>query len=262
MENLKMPGGLLVGIPFTRLVAPEFMMSLVTQSYPIGTNLVFFTATGVEVGDARNAIIEKALESGSRYVWFVDDDTAPPNFAVRKLIYQLEQNGPPYGKAMVCAGIYCTKEEPASPTVFTGEMGNGCHWGWKAMNAETGEEGDVFECTGIATGCMMIRTELFKHIEKPWFKTEDKEPTDSKVFREQRTDDLYFCEKVLKAGYKILAHGGVLPVHWETKDGFEFRRPFVLPKDCYPLKPREKKTEPLSIEDWSKNLDGEEAKVG
>ena len=132
MDNLKLPGGLLIGIACTRLWAPEFGMSLTTQSYPIGTNLQYFTCSGIEVGEARNKIVERALETNARYVWFVDDDTAPPVFAARKLIYQLEQNGPPFGNAMVCAGIYCTKEDPPQPTVFVGDMGQGCHWGWKA----------------------------------------------------------------------------------------------------------------------------------
>src|SRR5271163_4644470 len=101
MENLKMPGGLLVAIPFSnRNVTPEWAMSLATQGYPIATNLTYFTTRNVEVGEAREQMAEKAVELGTRYIWFIDDDTAPPVFAARKLIYELEQNGPPMGKAM------------------------------------------------------------------------------------------------------------------------------------------------------------------
>ena len=241
----------MIGVPFTRHVMPEWAMSLATQGYPIGTNLTYFTTKGVEVADARNQMVEKALEFGTRYLWFVDDDTAPPVFAARKLIYELEQQGPPFGKAMIAAGIYCSKEDPPYPIVFKGELGQGAYWGWKAPTKDT--EGDVFECSGIGTGCMMIRMELFKHLEKPYFKTVDLDPVDTKVFKEQQTDDLYFCDKVTKAGFKILAHGGVLPLHWDEKTD----RPFFLPQNSYPMKPREEKTEDvhLSQEQWKEKLD-------
>jgi hypothetical protein len=268
MDNLKLPGGILLGIPFTRHPVPEWAMSIVTQSYPIGTNLTIFTTKYLEVGEARNQIADKAVELDTRYVWFVDDDTAPPNFAARKLIYELEKNGPPFDKAMVCGGIYCTKEDPPYPIVFK-EEGQGAYWDWKV--------GDVFECNGIGTGCMMIRTELFKKLPKPWFKTVDIEPTDAKQFKHQMTDDLYFCRNVREAGYKILAHGGVIPIHWDEKT----ETPFMLPTGCPPLREyeaamregisltdwknkQEKESAAaqnagLSLEDWRKNLDKEAA---
>lgn len=251
MENLKMPGGLLVAIPFTsaRKLMPEWAMGMMTQGYPIATNLTYFTTKNVEVGEAREQMAEKALELGTRFLFFVDDDVAPPVFAARKLIYELEQNGPPFGKVMVAAGIYCTKEDPPYPIVFK-EQGSGASWDWKV--------GEVFPCFGIGTGCMMIRTEVFKHLPKPWFKTVDKDPTASNEFRHQMTDDLFFCQRVREAGFGILAHGGVIAIHWDEKT----ETPYMLPSGCYPLREYEAaQKEGLSLTEWKLKNDRLEAEA-
>jgi hypothetical protein len=225
VEYPKHGGGILVGIPSSRDVTIEWAMSMAAQSYPIGMPYCLYPLVGYETGEARNEIVKKALEMKTKYVWFVDDDTAAPVFAVRRLMYELEQQGPPLGKAMVCAGIYFTKEDPPCPVVFK-DKSSGPWWQWKVN--------DVFECSGIGTGCMMVRTDLFEELPEPWFKTIDKMPTSSTVFKEQQTDDLYFCDSVIDKGYTILAHGGVLPLHWASDQ--HGKRFYGLPVNSYPAK--------------------------
>lgn len=211
---------IVVGIPFCgRPVAPEWAMAMATQSYPLATNITYATCKGMEVGAARDYIVETAQQHNAPYIWFVDDDTAPPVGAIRALKYVMEQN--PH--AAIVGGVYCSKTEIPEPVVFRGK-GAGSFWHWKI--------GDVFECDGIGTGCMLIRTEVFSKLEKPWFKTVDVACEDAKTFKIQQTDDLYFCDKVIAAGHKILAHGGVLCVHWDAQTG----KPYMLPQDSYPVK--------------------------
>jgi hypothetical protein len=45
------------------------------------------------------------------------------------------------------------------------------------------------------------------------------------------TDDMYFCRKVREAGFRLLAHGGVLPAHW-GQDGNCYR----IAEDTYPFR--------------------------
>ena len=89
----------------------------------------------------------------------------------------------------------------------------------------------------IATGCMMIKTEVFQHLEKPYFKTVDEEP-DAEVILKLVTDDLYFCKKVTDAGFKILADGAILCTHWDYRT--DPPTPYQLPPDSYPLKEESK----------------------
>jgi hypothetical protein len=128
---------------------------------------------------------------------------------------------------MVAGGIYCAKANPTEPVVYR-QNGDGAFWKWKA--------GDVFECSGIGTGCMAIKTELFRRLPEPWFLSVDEEGTpDTPVV--QVTDDMYFCDKVQQAGFKILADTNVMCVHWgwnEAKNDFQA---FMLPEDCYPMRP-------------------------
>jgi hypothetical protein len=202
---------------------------------PVGMNIGWIVAVsdknnpkpvGVDRADNRTKVVEKAISAGFEYLCFIDDDTCCPNFALKYLHFQLANNL----NAMICGGIYCTKEDMPSPLVFK-EIGGGPFWQWKI--------GDVFECQGLGLGCTMIKTEVFKSISQPWFFEPHETPIDQTIRvgtedmslgHREGTDDLYFCKKVTDAGFKILAHGGVLPVHLD-QDG----KMYTLPMDSYPV---------------------------
>jgi hypothetical protein len=214
---------LAIGLPFAgRAVTPEWAISLASQAYPLNMNVQTFALKGVETGTARNQIVKHAIDVGAKYLWFLDDDVAPPYFAVRRLIYDLEQAD---DDVMVAGGIYCTKTETPEPLVFRGD-GEGSFWKWQA--------GQVFEVTSMGTGCMVIKTEIFKHLEKPYFLWVDPQEKElpAGVARHAQTDDIYFCEKVRKAGFRLIADGGVLCVHWDVGTG----KHYMLPPDSYPIK--------------------------
>jgi len=215
--------GLAVGLAVSgRLVTPEMIVAMGTQSYPVHLSTGYIMIKGLPVEEARCVAVDEAIKVGAKYLWFVDDDTIPPSHAARALIYQLENNP----DAMVCGGLYVTKEDIPQPVVFQG-IGLGSYWHWK--------KGDVFECTGMGAGCMMIRTEVFKTLEKPYFKFIRDIPSDINHGSSCISEDIYFCEMVRKEGYKVLAHGGVLCRHFDVNTG----RVFGFPDDCYPMRPRE-----------------------
>lgn len=235
-SETRMAMKIITAFPFSgRYVAPEWALSMMNMKYPRNCRIGQYATKGLKRDEARVQLVEKAIAEDSEFVFFVDDDTAPPFDAVSKLMYELEISDP---KVMVCGGIYTTKGAPTEPLVFKGQ-GLGPFWKWKF--------GEVFECWGIATGCMMIRTEVFKHISKPWFRDIDdiaEVGGDEHVYGKDgkpdvfhMTDDLYFCKKVNDAGFKILAHGGVLPVHWDQKGVGH-----VLADDAYPVKDAPKGT--------------------
>jgi len=222
------PVGLAVGVPTRGLkVGLEWALGFFAQNYPHNTNRNINVVRGRPIAEARNLIVENALGWKSKYIWFLDDDVSCPNFAARKLMYDLEQAD---DDVMVAGGIYCSKEEYPAPMVFK-ENGNGPFWKWK--------KNEVFDCEGIGTGCMMIKTEVFQHLEKPYFKTVDEYPKeDSEVIMRRVTDDLYFCKKVVEAGFKIIADGSVICAHWDYST--DPPKAFMLPPDSYPLKEESK----------------------
>jgi hypothetical protein len=227
---------LVVGIPMVgRPVTPEWALSYAALNYPFNMNIVHCPVKGMEVGEARNLIAEQAIKMKAPWLFFMDDDVAPPYHAVRSLMYNM-QNWTQHEKVMVVAGIYTSKMPPCEPFVFM-EAGGGTYWHWK--------RGQVFECGLIGTGCMLIRTEVFNYIEKPWFKTVDEvDDGSSRLARTQITDDMYFCQKVTQAGFKILADGDVLPVHWDIKPLLDDEGriynwesvPWLMPENSYPMR--------------------------
>lgn len=217
------PTGLVIGLPFCgRLVTPQWAISLSMQQYPINTNRFLSVVKGKPIDEARNTIAEFAVKQKAKYVWFLDDDVVAPLFAVKRLIYDLEMAD---DDVMVAGAIYSTKDDSMpEPCVFQGN-GVGPFWKWK--------KGDVFECTGIGTGCMVIKTEVFEKLEQPWFRTVNVSHETGDLVSEFQSDDLYFCDKVTKAGYKILADGNVICIHWDVT-----RNPpkaYMLPENSYPL---------------------------
>ena len=217
--------GLAIGLPFCgRPIAPEWAISFASQNYPLNVKRFMSSLKGEEIGKARNLIAKNAIEHKAKYLWFLDDDVAPPFHAIRSLITTLENADP---KVMVAGGIYCAKTLPTEPIVYRSN-GDGAFWKWKA--------GDVFECSGIGTGCVVIKTEVFQYLSEPWFMSIDEDGTPETPII-QVTDDLYFCDKVIREGFKILADTNVQCVHWgwsEEKNAFQ---PFMLSGDCYPLRP-------------------------
>lgn len=200
---------LLVGIPTTgRQTTVRWGVNLATQIYPLSMSYNFCEVKGAEAGEARNRIVQFAKESKAKLIWMVDDDVLPPQYAVQKLLYSM-LNKP---NVMAAAGIIYTKGDIPEPLVFE-HNGSGPYVNWK--------RGDVFEVPGfISTGCMLIRTEVFDKIPEPWFKTLD--------FPDKMTEDVWFCLAVRKAGFKILAHGGVLCGHYNHRSKKVVRAPKEL----------------------------------
>lgn len=210
-----------------RQVNIEWSLSLPTFQYPVGMSAAWFLCIDKDRAAQREKLLEKAVDIGAEYAMFIDDDTLIPNYSIQQLHYHLSQNP----DVAVCGGIYCTKTEFPEPIVFK-ELGAGPFWKWSI--------GDVFECKGLGTGCMMIRCEALKSLSKPWFSEPKEAPvgeiatfngTEIEVGLRESTDDLYFCRKLTEAKWKILAHGGILPVHIGQEGKF-----YTLPVDSWPCK--------------------------
>lgn len=183
-----------------RLTSVHWGINLAAQLYPMNMAVDYCSVEGGEVGQSRDLMVEYALDSKAKFMWCLDDDVLPPNYAVQRLYAALQSNQ----QAMACGGIYYSKTIEPAPVVFE-RGGEGPFYNWK--------EGEVFELpsTGfIGTGCLLINMEIFSKISKPWFKTLE--------YPDKVTDDAHFCRKVQAAGYKILGHGGVLCGHIDLRN--------------------------------------------
>lgn len=189
---------LVVAVPACgRQTTVRWSINLATQIYPLSMSYSFITVKGAEVGEARNHIAQYTKDVKAKFLLMLDDDVFPPEYAVQKLMFAM-LNKP---DVMACAGIVYTKSVIPNPLVFE-HNGSGSYFNWK--------KGQVFEVPGfISTGCMLVKAEVFDKLDAPWFKTTD--------YPDKMTEDVYFCLKLRDAGYKILAHGGVLCGHYDFR---------------------------------------------
>lgn len=189
---------MMVGIPACgRMTTVRWGINLALLEYPLSMGVNFIVVRGAEAGVARNQIVEQVKAMKSKLLLMIDDDVVPPAYAVQKLLYSMMAKP----NVMASAGIVYTKSSVPSPLVFNNDS-EGPYFNWK--------KGQVFEVPGfISTGCMLIKMEVFDKLEYPWFKTLD--------YPDKVTEDVYFCQSVMKAGYKILGHGGVICGHYDAR---------------------------------------------
>lgn len=214
--------GLVIGIPtLGRPTNLDWAMGFKSINPPINYNTVFSIVKGRPVAEARNMICEEAIKQNAKYVLFVGDDTIPPPHMLRQFIFRME-NIPDCG---VVGGVYCSKSDPPAPLVFR-ENGVGSYWDWKL--------GEFFEVTGLGMDCTMIRVDVLKEIEKPWFVTVDKDNfLDGTNNAEMWTEDLYFLDKVAKTDkWKIYCDASVLAKHIDIYSG----REYFLPPNSLPFR--------------------------
>lgn len=215
--------GLMVGVPLSgNPLVPEWAFAFHALHPPMDYNVEYAMVMGKPVDAARNQIAETAVQKKIKYLFFIDEDVTPDAHTIRQLIYHMEH----FPKVAVAGGIYCHKSYPQMPMVFRGN-GHGPYWDWKV--------GEVFECSGLGMGCALIRVDALKDIEKPWFKTIDSVEAYMEGIPQGEiwTEDLYFCDKVSRAGWQIIADGGLLPNHWDAKT----HTPYNLPAHAKPLRP-------------------------
>lgn len=206
-----------------RLISPDMIVSMGLQAAPTHFSLGWVSVRGLPVEKAREHLVEEALRVKAKYIWFIDDDTIPPPNALRRLVYVLEN----YPDIKAVGGVYVTKSEPTQPVVFRGS-GLGSFWHWKY--------GDIFEVTSMGAGCLLINTDVFQHLKKPYFAFTETESYDAAVPGQLTSEDVGFCNAVREAGFRVFAHGGILCDHFDASTG----KYYQLPMDSYPCRPETK----------------------
>ena len=220
MFHAKIPAQrrILIGVPMTGLVRSEWAFARMAQVIPCNWSssdtvqwLPQSSPIGYAVAEARNAIVDQAVQQGFEWLLFIDHDTIlPPDAFIRINEYIL------HGKYPVVAGLYFAKSHPPSPLVYRGR-GNGSFEKWRM--------GDKVWVDGIPMGCTLINVKVLKLMwqDAPWYVAGGNKkvkkifdtPSGVNVDPERRawdsyagTEDLTWCNRVIagkylqKAGFK------------------------------------------------------------
>lgn len=130
----------------------------------------------------RERLATMALELGAEYMLWLDSDIVfPATTAVRLMAH----NEP------IVAANYVRRQFPAKGVAY-GTIGE-----WeKPIPFDVQDE--LVEIEGIGMGCILMKTDIFKEIPKPWF--EFGWSPDSNDFL---GEDMILCQKIAHAGYII-----------------------------------------------------------
>ena len=147
---------------------------------------------------ARNNLVESALSKNVDYLWFVDTDNLVPVGCLEKMIADMDKE-----RADIVTAIYFEKSKPYYPVIR--------HWTidgfWKIEDAPLGQ---IIEIDGCGMGCCLIRADLFRKINPPWFAFSWEFWHEKPI---QLSEDLFFCRKAKKVGAKMICDSSLISSH-------------------------------------------------
>lgn len=224
---------LLVGVPMTGLLRSEWVLARYGQVIPCNWSssdcimwLDQYSPLRFSVADARNLIVEQAVQGNFEWLFFIDHDTIiPPTTMLRMNDYMLA------GEPPIVAGIYFTKSVPSEPLIYRGQ-GNSHYREWKL--------GDKVYADGHGMGCTLIHVSVLRAVwedSEPYvlrgtqarrvFESPAKQWFDPELGAWQMssgTEDLFFLNRVIKGDY--LAKAG-----W--KKYAKMKYPFLVDTSIY-----------------------------
>jgi len=195
-------------IPTRGIVSVRVLQSWMNLMHPMNQRFVRMFVEGDEVGEAYNNAIEAILADKTlstwKYILTLEEDNAPPPDGLLKLYENMD-------KYSVIGGLYWTKGEGGQPMIYgdVKEMP-------KTFVPQLPKTDTVQECNGLGMGFNLFRLDMFKKLERPWFKSlQEYEP--GKGARSY-TQDLYFYERAAMSGHRFACDTRVLVGHWDEQN--------------------------------------------
>lgn len=134
-------------------------------SIPAGLKVVRQKFPEPEISVSRDKAVQMAISIGARWLWFVDADVLPPPNALTVL---LEANKP------IIGGLYVRRHNPPFNEMLRFRT-DGTQ-GLRPIADGEYEQGTIVEADAVATGCLLINTEVFDKM-KPYEITIDGQPS-------------------------------------------------------------------------------------
>ncbi len=186
---------ILIAVPCMNQVASEFAYSL-AQLQKVDQCAVLFKI-GTLVYVARDELAKASLACGADYIFWLDSDMTFDADILKRMLDSYEETG-----ADILSGLYFRRVEPYTPTLFeTLEFDdNGAEW-TEFRNVDN----NPFEVAGCGFGCVLMRTDIFVEVQKEF----------GAMFTPEKGlgEDLAFCWRARKLGYKVMCDPRILLGH-------------------------------------------------
>lgn len=185
-ENIK----ICLGVPTNRLIKPKTALSLLKMIAHSKLDYHIVVSTkGYNTSENRNYIAAQALKNNCTHLFFVDDDMVfEPDTLERLLAHDKD----------IVGAVYKTKYETQDDVI-------------EYLDNERPQ--GLFKCKALGTGCLLIKTEVFRKLPQPWFKYEW---FDNGMVK--RSHDWIFCEDARNKGFDVWADNMIKVGHLGQKE--------------------------------------------
>lgn len=161
----------------------QFYQSLSDLQKPTNTRVLF--RFGSERAVNRNSLVKDALDVGAEWLWFIDDDQTFPKGVLLALL-QAEQP--------VVSSLCLMRTAPFYPVAFLSEDEKG----YMPLDLTAHRPGELVQCRSVASSGMLVRSEVFRKVDEPWF-----------FHTSEKSEDVFFCDKLHAANIPMYVHTGV-----------------------------------------------------
>ena len=166
-----------------------FAVCLTQLRTPPNTKVDWVFTTDVAGG--RNTLVKRALDIGSEWVLFLDDDQSfPPDLLLKLLAHERD----------VVSALYVQRAGGHGPIAFSHRNEHGLY---ERLDLTTLPGDGLLKVRAVGAGGLLVRSEVFHAIdsEPTWFRYGQWEEFDA-------AEDIIFCEKAQKAGFEVFVDLG------------------------------------------------------
>lgn len=185
---------ILIGVPTAEMARrADFYDYYNMLEKPEGTICTF--SHGQSPARGRNTIINQALEHDCSHIFFLDDDVAfKPDTLMKLLSHDVD----------MVTGLYLMRNFPHQPILFdySDEQGR-CRF----VNLES--QLGLVEVNNAGLGCCLIKTEVFKKLDKPWIRL-------GQLEMDGWCDDIDFFQRARAAGFKLFCDFNIPVGHFAS----------------------------------------------
>ena len=162
-------------------------------------------AESMKVDAAYNTLIEYILGheelSKCKYILTIEEDNLPPVDGLLRLYDNMKDYD-------VVGGLYWGKGKDGFPMIFGDPNGDPMD-----VKPQVPRAGEVQQANALGMGFNLFKTEIFKNMKGPWFKT--LEGLDENGYPQKVSQDIYFYRNAAKLGYKFACDNKILVGHYD-----------------------------------------------
>lgn len=203
-----------IAIPYNGKWEPEWVDKIYGPLKYVPTNWctkIIFLSKVQSISVARDILVNQALQSNCDYLLFVDTDIVfetpeDPNRAL-EILYQVINKDPNTKDGKIVGALYRAKQKVGFNLAMWMRANDPNIKGYVPIQSWTG---NWLEVAVSGMGFILIDMNIFKNIERPWFRWE---------LKDDQSEDFYFFELAKKHGYNLhiftdvkLSHLGNLKV--------------------------------------------------